>query len=118
VLHRHEWCAQGRDQVLRLREQLVGCGLGVVAVWNFDAHLSHGAGVKPGLLQLAEQAIAIRNSRGFDLDRFLGHETDVSRVSVGQTRILRGLMAVATDREYGFSSTESLSSRRQVSYVS
>jgi acyl-CoA reductase-like NAD-dependent aldehyde dehydrogenase len=94
-----------------MREQLVGCGLGVVAVWNFDAHLSHGAGVKPGLLQLAEQAIAIRNSRGFDLDRFLGHETDVSRVSVGQTRILRGLMAVATDREYGFSSTESLSSR-------
>ena len=80
VLDRHEWCAQARDQVLGLREQLVGRGLLVAAVWDFDAHLPHGAGIQPRVLQLLEQPIAIRNPRRFDLDRLLGHETDVSRV--------------------------------------
>ena len=95
----HEWCAQARDQMLGLREQLVGRGLLVATVGDLDADLSHRARIQPSLLQLLEQPIAIRNPRRLDVDRFLGHETGVSGVGVGQT-VFRASRSASSARRH------------------
>src|SRR6266540_7265717 len=60
VLDRHERGAEAHDHVLGLREELVGCVLGVVAARNLDGDLVHRSGVDARLLQLMQQTIPVR----------------------------------------------------------
>src|SRR5205823_11583146 len=92
--------------MLGLREQLVAGAVQLVGAANFDADLVDRACIESRLAQLLEQAVAIGNARGFDLEGVFGH----TRICPASGRAKPGptpnpypqaAMAVATGREYG-----------------
>ena len=74
--------------MLGLREELVGCVLGVVAARNLDGDLVHRSGVDARLLQLMQQTIPVRDSRRLDVDVVLRDGRNPNRAGRGKRGIV------------------------------
>jgi acyl-CoA reductase-like NAD-dependent aldehyde dehydrogenase len=84
-------------------EDLVADLLGVVADAHFDADLVHRVCIQPGFAELGQKPVAIRDSSSLDL-HVVAHPLTLpcrdGREASGRG-IVRPVMAVATERDYG-----------------
>jgi acyl-CoA reductase-like NAD-dependent aldehyde dehydrogenase len=84
-------------------EDLVADLLGVVADAHFDADLVHRVCIQPGFAELGQKPVAVRDSSSLDL-HVVAHPLTLpcrdGREASGRG-IVRPVMAVATERDYG-----------------
>jgi hypothetical protein len=82
VLDGHERRADPHDHRLGVREQLVLDSFGVAVHRHLDPDLVHRTGVHPGVAQLLQQPVTIRDPSGLDLD-VVAHATSIPHRSPG-----------------------------------